>query len=337
MGILSSILGPSRAKMQSTIATQQAAIATMIRAKYDAAQTTDLNRRHWALADYYSADAALSPAVRQKMRARARYELANNSYAAGMASTWSHDLVGTGPRLHLDLGPDSDAELVRKIEMAVYDWSVNIDLAKKLRIAKHTKISDGEVFGVQTTNRSLDGVQVDLRLIESDQCVSPTGFPTETDVDGVEFDGDGNPARYWFTRNHPGSLTPGWTLDGTWHDAGKVHHWFHATRPGQHRGVPEIAPALELFAMLRRFTLARDGNRRPGRVGARPDEGRAPDEFLRLVREAASQRDQPVHRHALHRRGHGLVHGQLLVDAGRLPRLSQADQCRAKRHGAGVP
>lgn len=256
MGILSSILGPSRAKMQSTIATQQAAIATMIRAKYDAAQTTDLNRRHWALADYYSADAALSPAVRQKMRARARYELANNSYAAGMASTWSHDLVGTGPRLHLDLGPDSDAELVRKIEMAVYDWSVNIDLAKKLRIAKHTKISDGEVFGVQTTNRSLDGVQVDLRLIESDQCVSPTGFPTETDVDGVEFDGDGNPARYWFTRNHPGSLTPGWTLDGTWHDAGKVHHWFHATRPGQHRGVPEIAPALELFAMLRRFTLA---------------------------------------------------------------------------------
>lgn len=256
MGILSSILGPSRAKMQSTIATQQAAIATMIRAKYDAAQTTDLNRRHWALADYYSADAALSPAVRQKMRARARYELANNSYAAGMASTWSHDLVGTGPRLHLDLGPDSDAELVRKIEMAVYDWSVNIDLAKKLRIAKHTKISDGEVFGVQTTNRSLDGVQVDLRLIESDQCVSPTGFPTETDVDGVEFDGDGNPARYWFTRNHPGSLTPGWTLDGTWHDAGKVHHWYHATRPGQHRGVPEIAPALELFAMLRRFTLA---------------------------------------------------------------------------------
>lgn len=256
MGILSSILGPSRAKLRQTIAAQQSAMSTMVRARYDAAQTHDLNRRHWAMADYYSADAALSPAVRQKLRVRARYELANNSYAAGMASTWSNDLVGTGPRLQLDLGPDAPPDLVRRVELAVYDWSVTIDLAKKLRIAKTSKLCDGEVFGIQTTNRSLNGVQLDVRLIESDQCISPTGFPTETDVDGVMFDDDGNPSQYWFTRHHPGSLTPGWSLDGKWVEASRVHHYFHATRPGQHRGVPELAPSLELFAMLRRFTLA---------------------------------------------------------------------------------
>jgi capsid protein len=33
-------------------------------------------------------------------------------------------------------------------------------------------------------------------------------------------------------------------------------HWFRADRPGQHRGVPEITPALPLFAQLRRYTLA---------------------------------------------------------------------------------
>ena len=256
MGIFSSLLGPSRSKMAATIAAQQATMSRMVRARYDAAQTHDLNRRHWAMADYYSADAALSPEVRQKLRVRARYELANNSYAAGMASTWSNDLVGTGPRLQLDLGPDSPPDLVRRVELAVYDWSVNIDLAKKLRIAKTSKLCDGEVFGIQTTNRSLNGVQLDVRLIESDQCVSPTGFPTETDVDGVMFDDDGNPSQYWFTRHHPGSLTPGWSLDGKWVEASRVHHYFHATRPGQHRGVPELAPSLELFAMLRRFTLA---------------------------------------------------------------------------------
>jgi len=33
-------------------------------------------------------------------------------------------------------------------------------------------------------------------------------------------------------------------------------HIFRQERPGQHRGVPEITPALPLFAQLRRYTLA---------------------------------------------------------------------------------
>ncbi len=33
-------------------------------------------------------------------------------------------------------------------------------------------------------------------------------------------------------------------------------HYFRRERAGQHRGVPEIVPALPLFAQLRRFTLA---------------------------------------------------------------------------------
>ena len=33
-------------------------------------------------------------------------------------------------------------------------------------------------------------------------------------------------------------------------------HWFRADRPGQNRGVPDVTPALPLFAQLRRFTLA---------------------------------------------------------------------------------
>jgi len=35
-----------------------------------------------------------------------------------------------------------------------------------------------------------------------------------------------------------------------------VIHWFRPDRPGQNRGLPDIMPALPLFAQLRRFTLA---------------------------------------------------------------------------------
>lgn len=253
MGLLSKFFGPSRSSLQATVAAQRSAL---VQAKYDAAQTTTINQNHWAMADHLSADASLLPAVRQKLRNRARYELRNNSYAAGIASTWANDLVGTGPRLQLDLGPDVNGDAVRAVETAVYDWAVNIDLARKLRIAKQAKISDGEVFGLHTTNRRLRGVQLDVRLVEGDQVISPSGFPTETDVDGIRFDDDGNPFEYWVSKHHPGSLTPGFVLDGAWISSDHVCHWFHATRPGQHRGVSELAPALELFAMLRRYTLA---------------------------------------------------------------------------------
>ena len=179
MGLFSKLTGSSKRAMQATIAAQQAALSTLVRARYDAAQTTELNRRHWSQADYYSADASLNHEVRRKLRSRARYEIANNSYAAGMVSTWANDLVGTGPKIQLDLGPDVDAELVRQVEVNHFDWSVNIDLANKLRTCKRAKLGDGEIFGMMTTNgrlsRRRDAVTLDFRLIEADQIAAAWG------------------------------------------------------------------------------------------------------------------------------------------------------------------
>ena len=72
-----------------------------VRGRYDAAATTDENRRHWANADLLSANAANSPQVRKTLRSRARYEVANNSYARGIVSTLANDCIGTGPRLQM--------------------------------------------------------------------------------------------------------------------------------------------------------------------------------------------------------------------------------------------
>src|SRR4051794_26965275 len=76
----------------------------MIRAGYDAAQTTDDNRRHWAAADGLSAKAANNAAVRRLLRTRARYETANNSWLTGIVETLGNDTVGTGPRLQMMTG-----------------------------------------------------------------------------------------------------------------------------------------------------------------------------------------------------------------------------------------
>ena len=72
-----------------------------IKARFDAAQTTKDNARHWAAAEFLSADAEADPAVRKILRTRARYEVQNNSYARGIVSTLANDSVGTGPRLQM--------------------------------------------------------------------------------------------------------------------------------------------------------------------------------------------------------------------------------------------
>ena len=85
----------------------------LLRAKFDSAQTTEDNRRHWASADGLSADAAASAEVRRILRNRARYEVANNAYARGIVLTLANDVVGTGPRLQM-LTDNPDAN--RRIE-----------------------------------------------------------------------------------------------------------------------------------------------------------------------------------------------------------------------------
>ncbi len=82
------------------------------------------------------------------------------------------------------------------------------------------------------------------------------GDPQRNRVDGIVLDALGNPAAYHILRTHPGSAaaSPHAAFDTL--PAADVLHWFRADRPGLHRGLPDILPALPLFAQLRRYTLA---------------------------------------------------------------------------------
>lgn len=227
----------------------------IVRAKYDAAATNPDNRRHWANADGLSANAANSPDVRRVLRNRARYEVANNSYARGIALTLANDVVGTGPRLQL-LTADSDAN--SRIEQAFMRWSKAVGLAEKLRTMRMARASDGEAFGILTSNPALPtAIQLDVRLVEADQVCTPDLFRADPNsIDGIVFDAAGNPTEYHLLREHPGDMT---SLAARTYDkvpAESMIHWFRADRPGQARGIPDFMPALPLFAQLRRFTLA---------------------------------------------------------------------------------
>jgi lambda family phage portal protein len=255
LGFLKNIFSrtePLRAgRMTSALATPR----RVVMARYDAAATTEENRRHWANADHLSANAANNPTVRRILRGRSRYEVANNSYARGIVLTLANDVVGTGPRLQM-LTEDDAAN--RAIEQAFDRWAEAVRLPEKLRTMRMARAESGEVFAMLTANPAVDSpVKLDLRLIEADQVASPSAGLTSP-VDGIVLDALGNPIEYHILRFHPGDgrglvVGPG-AYDRV--PARSILHYFRTDRPGQSRGIPEITPALPLFAQLRRYTLA---------------------------------------------------------------------------------
>ena len=227
-----------------------------LRGRYDAAATTADNRRHWANADGLSANAANSADVRCTLRNRARYEVANNSYARGIVLTLANDVVGTGPRLQM-LTPDPEAN--RVVEREFGKWAAAVGLPEKLRTMRMARASDGEVFAILTSNDgSPSPINLDLRLVEAEQVCTPDLSPHQLNaVDGIVFDAFGNPVTYHVLKEHPGSdrfVANSLAYDR--YPARSVVHYFRCDRPGQARGIPDITSALPLFAQLRRFTLA---------------------------------------------------------------------------------
>lgn len=232
--------------------------ARTVAASYDAAQTTDDNVEHWKQADLFSADYANLPAIRQIVRSRSRYEIANNCYARGVGESIANDLVGTGPRLHID-DERLTVEQRAYVEGEFAAWMNAIGAAVKLRTMRKAKRGDGEAWALKITNAQLPTpVKLDIKLLEAEEIASPTlGMPTKNHIDGIILDDNGIPLRYEMRMGHPGDpaqVSLSFKVKEV--DAADIIHWFRVDRPGQHRGMPEIMPALPLYATLRRWTQA---------------------------------------------------------------------------------
>ena len=228
----------------------------VLRAGFDAARTTAENRRHWANADALSARAVADPETRRVLRNRSRYEAANNCYARRLVDVLASYAIGAGPLMSLQGVPKNAA---RVVEEQFWRWCMAVNLGDKVRLLRTAQAESGEGFALLATNRRLPtAVKLDLLVMEADQIASPWTLPVDADTyDGIRVDSLGDPLTYYVLDAHPGDTAP-WTPT-TGHreiPAGQMLHLFRPTRPGQVRGLPDLTPALPLFALLRTYTLA---------------------------------------------------------------------------------
>ena len=143
-----------------------------VEASYDSASTNRNDYKHWRFADLNSADAAMRPEIRKKIRSRARYEvLQNNPLGLGIVLTLANDTVGTGPRLHLGL---RNERYNARVQRSWHEWACSISLSDKIHTMKVSKTVDGEGLGKIGVNPYLESpVTLDFRLLECDSLEAP--------------------------------------------------------------------------------------------------------------------------------------------------------------------
>jgi len=229
-----------------------------INARYDAAQTTERNARHWGMSDNLSANAANTYGIRQITRNRARYEEANNSYCDGIIDTLANWLLGPCPVLQMRTG---DEELDEQVEYLFnQEWAAAVNLGRKLKILHKARIRDGEGFA-QFYSNDKNNLMLTLDLMNF-ECDRVTSFGADlndvNNIDGIILDSNGNPKEYKVLTQHPGDsgVSAGLPFHSVTVAAQYMLHWYDEKRPEQRRGVTELMSALELFGTLRDYTTA---------------------------------------------------------------------------------
>lgn len=225
-----------------------------------------------------SADADLLPDL-EVLRERCRDLVRNSPIAGGAISTVVTSVVGTGLKLQSQI----DRKLLGLSDDEVDAWQRNTE--REWRLWAESQDCDitrtQDFYGLQdmvmrSTLESGDcfsvlpyvarrGTAYDLRvqIIEADRVRNKDWhIDTNTLAGGVEIDQYGAPKNYHILRTHPGSIFPSpfiWdVIPAFGANTGRrnVLHHYWKKRPGQNRGVPYLAPVVELVKQLTTYSEA---------------------------------------------------------------------------------
>jgi lambda family phage portal protein len=137
-------------------------------------------------------------------------------------------------------------------------------------IALYNTSLSGDVFALlpYIPNKVLP-YGITVKLVESDFCANPFNMSETTSLaGGVQVDANGAPVKYYFKKPKPGTLLTSIIADSqglfdyeaidAFSESGRrqVHHLFHKKRPGQRRGMPMLAPVVEVLKQITRLTEA---------------------------------------------------------------------------------
>lgn len=232
------------------------------------------------------ADTAILPDLRA-LREDSQHMIRNNAIAIGAVKTNVTKIVGRGLRVKsqicrevLNLEDEAACcwERAAEREFALATDTREIDAERQLNfsllqgLVLLKTLEDGDVFAsMPRFVRPGSPYALKLQIIEAARVTNPgSTYPSSIPLDGkivggIEKDLTGAPVAYHICNQHPGGMRYLTGKNLTWTrleafgkktGAPQVLHLYDKTRPGQTRGVPYLAPIIELIKQLGRYTDA---------------------------------------------------------------------------------
>jgi len=211
------------------------------------------------------------------LRGRSDALYKNNSLARSAVNKNLDNIVGSGLRPHpnlnhkaLGISKKKAKKIAKKmlIEFNFHAESVNIDAERsqnfyELQIPKlYMMLIGGDSFSLlPSITRPNTPYTTTVANIGADQVSNPRGATDKaTFAGGVEVDGNNAPTHYHILKEHPHGLSyvKEWQKVRAFDDEGRplVLHLFQKLEAGQKRGVPYLAPIIQLIKTLGDYTDA---------------------------------------------------------------------------------
>jgi lambda family phage portal protein len=269
IGFFDPVRGVKRFRARTTLA---------LAGGYTGASKTRRGLKEWSPFGY-DADSDLLPDL-AALRERSRDLIRNTPLATGAIKTKVTNVVGTGLKLQSRIDRDvlnlteeqADAwEAATEREWRLFWDSKECDAARTLtgdaitrQVYRQVK-ENGDVFVVlPRIDRKGFPYSLKLQVIEADRvCNLDSKADTPTLSGGIEKDQFGAPIKYHILKQHPGALRYGKSFEwdtvaafGEGLGLRNVIHVFSPDRPGQSRGVPDLASVIEPLKQLDRYTEA---------------------------------------------------------------------------------
>lgn len=217
-----------RAKAARRVTPKTSSSVVHITAGYEAAQWSP-NR---APISHVVQDASkdLTPQVLRELRKNSRYLDCNSPVYSGAVKRLVTLIVGTGI---MASSASASTEWGKRATKAYAIWGKKCDVAQVSTISAlqqmlaHSLIVDGEVFKLKTRND--EGGEARVQILEAHQ------------IEDIKFNDVGRPLYYipaGTKKVKEGEISP------DWYPADQVTHYFRQIRPGQRRGVPLFASAI---------------------------------------------------------------------------------------------
>jgi lambda family phage portal protein len=216
----------------------------------------------------------------QNLRAYSRDLVRNSPIACGAVETQLAHIVGTGLTLQsridaeaLGLSDEQASEWQRNTERWFALWAGStyadamgqLDFYELQNLIERSKVESGDCFPLLTTKKR-DGwpFQLAVQVIEADRVSNPNGAQdTNKITQGVERGEDMAPVAVHIADRHPGRYATDqrptkWTRVQFRGGSGRrlVLQHMRRLRPGQTRGVPELAPIIEPLKQMTRYSEA---------------------------------------------------------------------------------